>query len=66
MENMNGWDVVLLVVAGYLATTALVRLMTRRRDQMLANFRQRLKMEEKRKEEKRSQQEATRRRSKAA
>jgi hypothetical protein len=37
---MDGWDVVLLVVAGYVAVTALVRLMLRRRDQMLGELRQ--------------------------
>jgi len=66
MENMNGWDLVLLVVAGYVATIALVRLMIRRREQMLSELRQRLKMEKKRKEEKESEQKATGRRTKAA
>jgi len=32
---MDGWDIALLVVAGYVAATALVRLMLRRRDQMI-------------------------------
>jgi hypothetical protein len=40
---MNHWDVVLLVVAGYVATTALVRLMIRRRDQVLDELRREIK-----------------------
>ncbi len=32
---MDGWDLVLLVAAAYLAVTALVRLMLRRRSQVL-------------------------------
>jgi len=32
---MDGWDIALLVLAGYLAVVALVRLMIRRRDQLL-------------------------------
>ena len=35
MGNMDSWDVTLLVVAGYLAIVSLVRLMARRRDQVL-------------------------------
>jgi len=34
MGNMDSWDVTLLVVAGYLAIMALVRLMARRRNQV--------------------------------
>ena len=47
---MDGWDVALLAAAGYMAATALVRLMIRRRDQMLAEFRQKMAKEKKRKE----------------
>jgi hypothetical protein len=36
---MDGWDVALLVAAAYVAATALVRLMVRRRDQMLGDLR---------------------------
>ena len=36
---MDGWDFVLLVAAGYVAVTALVRLMLRRRNQMLDELR---------------------------
>jgi len=38
MGSMDGWDVALLVAAGYVAATALVRLMIRRRDQLLDEF----------------------------
>lgn len=37
---MDSWDVVLIVVVGYLAVTTLVRLMNRRRQQMLSQLRQ--------------------------
>ena len=35
---MDHWDVVLLVVAGYLAAMSLVRLMARRRNDLLAEL----------------------------
>ena len=41
---MNRWDVVLLVIAGYVATMALVRLMIQRRSQVLDELRRRAKM----------------------
>jgi len=47
---MESWDLVLLVVAGYLASTALVRMMIRRRDQMLDDLRQEMDKEKRRKE----------------
>ena len=50
MGNMDGWDVALLVVAGYVALVTLVRLMIRRRNQMLDEFRSELKKEKRRKE----------------
>jgi hypothetical protein len=40
MGNMDSWDVTLLVVAGYLAITSLVRLMARRRNQVYENLHQ--------------------------
>jgi hypothetical protein len=60
---MDGWDLALLVVAGYVATTALVRLMIRRRDRMLADFGRRMADEQKRKaaREKRQQRAGQRR-----
>jgi hypothetical protein len=66
MANMNGWDVALLVVAGYVAVTALVRLMLRRRNEMVGEFRQRMKTEKKRKEAEAREQELRERRSRAA
>ena len=38
MPNMDVWDWVLLAVGGYLAITSLVRLMRRRRDEVLAEL----------------------------
>jgi hypothetical protein len=40
MGNMDGWDLTLLVVAGYLAIVTLMRLMSRRRSQVLDHLRQ--------------------------
>jgi hypothetical protein len=37
---MDAWNIVILVTAGYVAVTALVRLMVRRRNQLTAEFRQ--------------------------
>jgi len=47
MGNMDGWDVALLAAAAYIAVTALVRLMIRRRNQLLGEFRKRMKTEKK-------------------
>jgi len=47
---MDGWDLTLLVVAGYVAVVTLVRLMARRRDQMLDEFRRKLRKEKQRNE----------------
>jgi hypothetical protein len=44
MEIMNGWDLALLVAAGYVAAITLVRLMIRRRDQLLVRFRNEMKV----------------------
>ncbi len=38
---MDGWDIALLAVAGYVAVTTLVRLMLRRRDQMVEQLQRR-------------------------
>jgi hypothetical protein len=48
---MNRWDVVLLVVVGYVATMALVRLMIRYRGQLLDEFRCQVKMGKKKDED---------------
>ncbi len=39
---METWDIVLLVVAGYVATFGLARLMTRRREQLIGRFREQM------------------------
>lgn len=39
---MDGWSIALLAVAGYVAITALVRLMVRHRNQMVDDFRRQL------------------------
>ncbi len=46
---MDGWDLALLAVAGYVAVITLVRLMRRRRDTMLQQFREQVEAERKRK-----------------
>jgi uncharacterized membrane-anchored protein YhcB (DUF1043 family) len=66
METMSGWDVALLAVVGYVAVTALVRLMIRRRDQLRDEFRRRMNKEKQRKEVDEQQQDLLRRRDKAA
>jgi hypothetical protein len=50
MGSMDGWDVALLALAGYVAVVTLVRLMIRRRDQMLEEFRRKLKKQRQRKQ----------------
>jgi len=59
---MDGWDVALLVAAAYVAATALVRLMLRRRDQMLGELRRQV---EQGKEDKEDQQQEPRRKQSA-
>ena len=49
MGNMDSWDVALLVVSGYVALVTLVRLMVRRRNQMMEEFRRELDKEKRRK-----------------
>ncbi len=46
---MDGWDLALLAVAGYVAVMTLVRLMRRRRDAVLQQFREQVEAEQKRK-----------------
>lgn len=50
---MEVFDVVLLVVAAYVAIMALVRLMSKRRDQMVEQFREEVQREKKAKQEER-------------
>jgi len=47
---MDGWDIVLLVVAGYIAVTALVRLMIGQRNRLVDRFRRELRAETKKKQ----------------
>ncbi len=49
MGNMDGWQIGLLVVAGYIAVTALVRMMRHRRDRLIEEFRDEFAAEQKRK-----------------
>jgi hypothetical protein len=45
---MDSWDVTLLVVAAYLAIVALVRLMARRRNQVIEQYNQQAEQEKRR------------------
>ena len=47
---MDGWDIALLAMAGYVAVVTLVRLMIRRRDQLLDELRRKVRQEKQRKE----------------
>ena len=62
MGNMDGWDLTLLLVAGYLAVVFLVRLMTNRRNQMLGQLRGQMEKEKRLKEAERQSQEPRRQR----
>jgi hypothetical protein len=55
MELMNRWDIVILLVAGYVALITLVRLMTRRRDQDVAEVERQLESLRKQSKNKRGQ-----------
>ena len=60
MGNMDPWDMALLAVAGYVAVLSLTRLMIRRRDQLVEEFRKQVNKERsrrKREERKKQQQE---------
>jgi hypothetical protein len=50
MGTMDNWDITLLIVAGYLAIVALVRLMARHRDQMLEDLRRQIASKKKHKQ----------------
>lgn len=49
METMDRWDVAILALAGYVAVMALVRLMLRRRDHIVGEFRREMEQERERK-----------------
>ena len=55
---MTDWDIALFVVAGYVAVMSMARLMLRRRDQLLAEFREQIKAEKDRQEAEKVRQEA--------
>jgi len=61
---MDGWDIALLAAAGYLAITALVRLMVHRRGELMAEFREEMSKQKRRKRARRRAEDA--RRSRAA
>ena len=48
MENMDGWNLVLLAVAAYVAVVTLARMMIRRRDQLMGRFRREVEKEKRR------------------
>jgi hypothetical protein len=43
---MDNWDITLLVIAGYFAVMGLMRLMARRRDQVLNQLQQQIEEEQ--------------------
>jgi hypothetical protein len=47
MENMDGWDIVLLVGVAFVAITVLVRLMIRHRNELVARLRQEMEQDKK-------------------
>lgn len=57
MANMDSWTMVLLVVAGYVAVMALVRLMIRRRNQLFDRFQAEVEVEKERKAQAKKQRE---------
>jgi hypothetical protein len=46
VEGFSGWDWVLLVVAGYVAVTAMVQLMLRRRNEVVEELHRRVQAEQ--------------------
>jgi hypothetical protein len=50
MGLMDNWDVTLMIVAGYLAVVALVRLMRRHRDGLLEEMRRQIAKEKRRRQ----------------
>lgn len=57
MANMDSWTIVLLVIAGYVAVMALVRLMMRRRNQLFDRFQKEVEAENERKAQAKKQSE---------
>ena len=50
MFGLDSWDAVVIVVAGYVAMTCLVRLMRKRRDALVDNLAQQVEAERQRRE----------------
>jgi flagellar biosynthesis/type III secretory pathway M-ring protein FliF/YscJ len=48
MDKMDAWNLAILLVAAYVAVMTLTRLMIRRRNQMLEQFRQEVEKEKRR------------------
>ncbi len=48
MGSMDGWDLAIMVLVGYVAVVSLVRLMLLRRDDMMKEFREELAKEKNR------------------
>lgn len=48
MNWMDRWDIALLVIAAYVAVMALVRLMSRRRQELVADLEQQIKTQRRR------------------
>ena len=57
---MDGWDIALLAAAGYLAVTALVRLMIHRRGELMEEFREQMGRQKRRKKARRRAEKAKR------
>ena len=55
MQHMGIWSIVLLVVAAWMAVLSLVRLMAKRRNQIIERFRQEVEREKKNQEADRKQ-----------
>ena len=58
MGNMDGWEIALLAAAGYMAVTALMRMMIRHRDHILAELRRDVKKEQIRKQAEQAKQQS--------
>ena len=63
---MDSWSIALWVVAGYVAVVALLRLMTHKRDQVMAEFRNEVEKEKNRRKAAAAAKEAKPVRGKAA
>jgi hypothetical protein len=53
VADIDGWEIGLLIVAAYVAAAALVRLMRRRRDQLIAELQDQVEREQKQRQKER-------------